>query len=137
MPLCPSQLSWVQFSALKGTVSGTSGGLRFRSSRGSAPLVDGGSSLALELGFLKNSVFSLTGDLQGTHGSFSAWITKRARQTCPIVFAATVAYKKRLSTPSTTASEFIRFGIISESRRPALNPSSSCCSTLVTSYTTF
>ena len=32
-----------------------------------------------------------------------------AWQTCPIALAAAVAWKKRLSTPSTTASEFARF----------------------------
>ena len=42
-----------------------------------------------------------------------------------------VAKKKRLSTPSTTASEFVRSGML-ESGRPASNPSSSCYSTLVT-----
>ena len=48
-----------------------------------------------------------------------------------------MAWKKRLSTPSTTASEFARFGITSASGRLASNPNSSCCSTLVTSWTTF
>ena len=47
-----------------------------------------------------------------------------------------MVWKKRPSTPSTTASEFVRFGITSGSGRLASNPSSSCCSTLVTSSTT-
>ena len=42
-----------------------------------------------------------------------------------------------MSTPSTTASEFARFGITSGSERLASNSSSSCCSTLVTLSTTF
>ena len=58
---------------------------------------------------------------------FSAWTTRQAWQTCPIVLAAVVVWKKRLSTP-TTASEFARFGITSGSGRLASNPSSSCCS---------
>ena len=36
---------------------------------------------------------------------FSAWTSEQAWQTCPIVLVAAVAWKKRLSTPSTTASE--------------------------------
>ena len=39
--------------------------------------------------------------------------------------------------PSTTVNEFVHFGIMSESGRPVLNPGSSCCSSLVTSWTTF
>ena len=52
MPSGPSQHSWVQwpFSVSKVTVSGTSGGLCFRSSHESAQLVDRGGLLALELG---------------------------------------------------------------------------------------
>ena len=46
-----------------------------------------------------------------------------------------VAWKKRLCTSSTTASWFACFGVMSESGRPASIPSSSCCSTLVTSWT--
>ena len=44
--------SWVQwpFSVSKGTVSGTNGGLRFGSCCGPARLINGGGSLALELG---------------------------------------------------------------------------------------
>ena len=41
--------------------------------------------------------------------------------------------RKRLSTPSTTASESARFGITSGSWRLASNPNSLCCSTLVKS----
>ena len=75
--------------------------------------------------------------LNGMRYPFSAWTTERAWQTCPIVPAAAVVKKKRLSTPSTTASEFTRSGITSGSGRLASNPSSSCCSTLVTLWTTF
>ena len=53
----------VMFLVSKETVLGTSGGLHFGSSRGSARLVDGGGSLALELGarfeLLEQSEFSL------------------------------------------------------------------------------
>ena len=77
------------------------------------------------------------GDLHGMHYPFSAWTSEWAWQTCPIVLAAVVVYKKRLSTPFTTASEFACSGITSGSGRLASNPSSSCCSTLVTSWTTF
>ena len=79
---------------------------------------------------------SLVG-FHGTRCPLSAWITKRAWQTCQIVLSAPVASKKRLSTPSTTASEFVRFGIMSESGRPASNPNSSYCTMLVTSWTMF
>ena len=50
-----------------------------------------------------------------------------------IALAAAVVWKKQLSMPSTTANEFVRSGITSGSGRRASNPSSSCCSTLVTS----
>ena len=63
--------------------------------------------------------------------------SERAWQTCPIALAAAVAWKKRLSTPSITASEFFRSGITSGSGRFASNPSSSCCLTLVTLWTMF
>ena len=48
---------------------------------------------------------------------------------------AAVTEKKRLYTPSTTASESVRFGVTSESGRLASIPSSLRCSTLVTSWT--
>ena len=83
--------------------------------------------------FLNNS----PGDLYGMRYPFSAWTSERAWQTCPIVLAAAVVWKKRLSTPSTTVSEFARSGITSGSGRLASNPSISFCSTLVTSWTTF
>ena len=47
--------------------------------------------------------------LHETRCPFSAWITKRVKQACPIIHAAAVAKKKRLTTPSTTVSEFVRF----------------------------
>ena len=75
--------------------------------------------------------------LHGTRCPFSAWTSEQAWQTCPIVLAIAVVWKKRLSTPSTTASEFVRSGITSGSGWLASNQSSSCCSTLVTSLTTF
>ena len=84
--------------------------------------------------FLNNSEFSLTWRLVRNAlplVGLNYW------QTCPIALAAAVARKKRLSTPSTTATEFARFGITSASGRLASNPNSSCCSTLVTSWTTF
>ena len=73
------------------------------------------------------------------------WLTWRlARNTLLLLglnfragLADIVLAEKRLSTPSTTANEFARSGITSGSRRVASNPSSSCCSTLVTSSTTF
>ena len=72
-------------------------------------------------GFLNNSEFLLS------------WrLARNALQTCSIVLAAAVAWKKRLSTPS-TASEFARSGFMSGRGRLASNPSSSCCSTLITS----
>ena len=75
----------------------------------------------------------LHGDLHGTRCPFSAWTSERTWQRCPIVLAAAVAWKKRLSTPSTTAIEFARSGITSGSGRLTSNPRSSCWSTLVTS----
>ena len=83
--------------------------------------------------FLNNSEFSLTWLLFGMRYLFSAWTIKRTWQTCPIALAAAVGWKKRLSTPSTTASESARFGITSGSGRLASNQNSLCCSTLVTS----
>ena len=53
---------------------------------------------------------------------FAAWTSRRAWQTCLIALAAAVAWKKRLSTPSTTASEFVRFGITSGSGRARIEP---------------
>ena len=61
----------------------------------------------------------------------SAWTTKRACQTCPIALAAAVVWKKRLRTPSITASEFAHFGTTSVSGRLASNAKSSCCSCYV------
>ena len=80
-------------------------------------------------GFLNNS----PGGLHETRKLFSAWITKRAWQTCLNVLAAAVTQRKLLSRPSTIASVFARFGITSGRGRPTSNPNSSCCSTLVTS----
>ena len=77
------------------------------------------------------------GDLFEMRYPLSAWTTKRACQTCPIALAAAVVWKKRLSTPSITASEFARFETTSASGRLSSNPNSSCCSMLVTSWTTF
>ena len=77
------------------------------------------------------------GSLHGTRCLFSARNTERVRQTCLIALTAAVAWKKRLSAPSTTASGFARSGITSGGGRLALNPNSSCYSTLVTSWTTF
>ena len=76
-------------------------------------------------------------DLHGTRCPFSAWTSEWAWQKCLIALAAAMAWKKRLSTPSTTASGFARSGITSGSGRLASNPNSSCCPTLVTSWTTF
>ena len=73
------------------------------------------------------------GDLHGMRYPFSAWTSERAWQTCPIALAAAVGWKKRLSKPSTAASEFARFGITSGIGRLTSNPNSSCCSTLITS----
>ena len=84
--------------------------------------------------FLNNTEFSLT------------W--RLVRNALPLVglnykagladmLAAPVVWKKQLSTPSATASEFARFGITSASGRLASNPNSSCCLMLVTSWTTF
>ena len=75
--------------------------------------------------FLNNSEFSLTWRFVQNALPLLVWTSERAWQTYPIALAAAVGWKKRLSTPSTTASKF----------EP--NPSSSCCSTLVTSSTTF
>ena len=72
--------------------------------------------------FLNNSEFSL--------------IWRLVRNALPLRglnYKAGLGWKKRLSTPSTTASVFARFGITSGSGRLASNPNSLCCSTLVTS----
>ena len=88
-----------------------------------------GGTLPLELGasfgFLNNSEFLLTWWLaRNALPLLGAW------QTCPIVLAAAVVWKKRLSSPSSTASEFVRSGITSGSGRLTSNQSSSCYSTL-------
>ena len=69
--------------------------------------------------------------------AFRAHFRDRFARCTDLPLAAAVVWKKRLSTPSTTASEFARFGITSASGRLASNPNSSYCSTLVTSWTTF
>ena len=61
--------------------------------------------------------------------------SKGVWQICPIASAAAVARKKQLCMPSTTASEFARFGVTSLGRRHASIPNSSCSTTLVTSWT--
>ena len=83
--------------------------------------------------FLYNSEFSLT------------WrLTRNALPLFSLNFRASLAdipnctrLKKQLSTPSTIANKFARSGITSRSSQLVSNPSSSCCSTLVTSWTTF
>ena len=47
-------------------------------------------------------------------------------QSEPIALTVAVGWKKQLSTPSTTASEFARSGVTSGSGRLASNPNSSC-----------
>ena len=85
---------------------------------------------ALGSSFLNNSEFSLT------------WrFVRKALPLLDLNYKAALGdmpncarkRKKRLSMPSTTASEFVRFGVTSGSGRLALNPNSSSCSTLVTS----
>ena len=83
--------------------------------------------------FLNNSEFSLTWRLVRNALSLRGLNFKAGLADMLIALAAAVAWKKRLSTPSTTASESVRFGITSGSGRLASNPNSSCCSTLVTS----
>ena len=77
------------------------------------------------------------GGLHGTHCPFSGWTSERAWQTCLIALAAAVVWNKWLNMPSTTTSGFARSEITSESRQFASNLNSLCCSTLVTSWTTF
>ena len=85
-------------------------------------------------GFLNHSEFLLTWQL-GRNAlpfielNYKAGLADQAGPPDPL--------RQWLSTPSTIASEFVRFRITSESGRPASNPSSSCCSALVTSETTF
>ena len=88
-------------------------------------------------GFLNNSEFSLTWQLARNPLPFSAWTSEWAWKTCLIALAAAMAWKKRLSTPSANARRFARSGITSGRRRLASNPNSSCCLTLVTSWTMF
>ena len=47
------------------------------------------------------------------------WTSEQAWQTCPIALAAAVVWKKRLITPSTTASELARWGVDSSHRTQA------------------
>ena len=75
------------------------------------------------------------GGLDGTHCPLPTRPSKRVWQTCPIAPAAAVARKTRLCTSSTTVSGFNRFGATWGSGRPASIPNSSCCLTLVTSWT--
>ena len=82
--------------------------------------------------FLNNSEFSLIWQVSQNALTLFGLYYKAGLADMPDC-STTVAKKKRLSTLSTTASEFVRFGITSENRWSASNPSSSCCSTLVAS----
>ena len=82
---------------------------------------------ALGSGFLNSSVLAHLAAYTGRVALFRLEL-----QSWPGRHAA-VAQMKRLSTTSTTASEFTCFGITSGSGWPASNPSSWCCLTLVTS----
>ena len=83
--------------------------------------------------FLNNSEFSLTWRLARNALPLLGLNYEAGLEDILTVLAAAMEWKKRLSTPSTIASEFARFGITSGSGRLASNPSSSYCSTLVTS----
>ena len=82
--------------------------------------------------FLNNSEFSLTWRLVRNALPLVSLNYKAGLADMPDALVAAVGWKKRLSTPSTTASKFARFGITSASGRLASNPNSSCCLTLVT-----
>ena len=90
-----------------------------------------GGLLSMELG----ARFGLLKQLTWRHSPLPTGNSKRILQTSAIASATAMTRKKRLCMPYTTVSRFTRFGVTPRSGRPSSNPNSSCCSTLVTSWT--
>ena len=87
--------------------------------------------------FLNNSEFSLTWQLVRNAFPLVGLNYRAGLAEMPDCPRCGSGLEETVSMPSTIASEFARFGITSASGRLASNQSSSCCLTLVTSWSTF
>ena len=133
-PACavrPSLPSWVQwlFSASKGTVWGVNDGFRFGSSGGTTLLVPEGYLFSVELG----AKFGLLEQLLAACSEHVApqrlgFQSERGRH-------AWLSSPQQWFAHLLLLCEFANSGIMSGSGWPASIPNSSCCSTLVTSWT--
>ena len=130
---CPSSVQW-PFSVSKETVSGVNSGFRFGSSRGAAWLVVGGGSLSMEWG----TRFGLLEQLQ-VFVHLVAFL--ECVSPCRLGFHSGLGRHARLPPllqwfgRNGSARHLLLRAGSSGSGRPALILNSSCCSTLVTSWT--
>ena len=90
-----------------------------------------------ESSFFNNSEFSLTWRFARNALPLLGLNFRAGLANMPQLCSLQQCFRRNSCTPSTTASKFAHSGITSGSGWLASNPSSSCCSTLVTSWTMF